>query len=159
MDLNQVNQTLAAKPAQGQPMPGQQPQALPQAVPPTPQAAPQGQPMAPEAGMSGEEMGDNPMEGLIAHMDALPEEAKQFMSQYLTPESAKMFGLILGEEAGKYFMEIANPEMVLVPIPRAEVERVTGGQSAEQTPTDVPNSSEGIPSQSAPVNPAVDPMM
>lgn len=96
------------------------------------------QPMAPNFPMAQEaqpqEGGDPAMQGLIQHLDSLPEQAKAYVAQYLTPETAKWAGYVFGsDEVYQYFNQLADPNITLVPVPKDVAE-----QAMAQ-----PNSSEG----------------
>ena len=85
---------------------------------------------------------DSQMEGgiteeeIAAHLDNLPDEGKAFLAEHLTPEFVTAIGLISGPEVAQHLMKYADPDKVLVPVPRKVAEenlaamksQVSGGQ-------------------------------
>jgi hypothetical protein len=65
-------------------------------------------------------------------MDNLPDEQKAFIAPYLTPEFAEIMKVFLGEEIGRYFQEISNPDIVLVPLRRNDVQSELEAIRAEE---------------------------
>lgn len=111
-----------------------QPQIQPSAAPqqgvqsPPPQMAPQGNPpaaptVAPQHSPSGRENQPYNPE-LIAHLEnhltKLPDDQKAFLVQYMTPELAILFGIVIGNEGYDYFSKFADPQKMLVVQPRPE---------------------------------------
>ncbi len=56
------------------------------------------------------------------HVNSLPEEQQVFLGRLMTPEFATAMGILLGQEAFDFFNEVADPNVVLVPMDRAKVE-------------------------------------
>lgn len=65
-------------------------------------------------------------------LDELKEDERDFVFSHLTPELAALFGLVFGQEAFDVFNGLADPNLVLVPMPRDQLEASQG----EQEPTD-----------------------
>lgn len=61
-------------------------------------------------------------EEIQAHLDNLPDEAKAFLAEHLTPEFVTAISLISGEKVGQYLMKYADQDKVLVPVPRKVAE-------------------------------------
>lgn len=80
-------------------------------------------------------------EEIAAHFDSMPDEAKSFLAEHMTPEFVKAIGLIAGQEVAKYLEPMADPSKLLVPVPRQIAEEYLNqqksdpqGAPAEQTP-------------------------
>jgi hypothetical protein len=68
-----------------------------------------------DGGVDEEEYKEDILENLEAHLNSLPDEAKEFLSQYaVTPEFATAIGIINGPEVGEYFMRYADPSKTVV---------------------------------------------
>lgn len=127
----------------------QQPQ-QPSADMPSPTQGPMGmQPTAASTGMSepsNKELGieDNvgpTPEEIDAHLDNLPDEAKAFLAEHLTPEFVTAIGFISGQEVANHLMKYADQDKVLVPVPRkvaeenlAALKAQAGGQQPQAAP-------------------------
>ena len=61
-------------------------------------------------------------EEIAAHLDNLPDEGKAFLAEHLTPEFVTAIGLISGEAVAQHLMKYADPDKVLVPVPRKVAE-------------------------------------
>lgn len=105
------NPTVAQQPQQGaQPTQPSQPA----------QPAQPGQPQS-----DGQDQADPKiMQAIEQHMNSLPDEQKQFIGAFLTPEFSLAMGIILGKEAYQYFNSLADPKMALLPIPRDQLEQM-----------------------------------
>lgn len=90
----------------------------------------------PENGMGGDA---NIAAQIEQHMDSLKPVQKAFIAQYLTPELTQIMGMVLGQEAFDYFKQFADPELILVPLPRKQV--------MEQLQAQQQNSGEAPPAQ------------
>lgn len=106
------------------------------------QKTPQVQAGSPAPGhAAGEPQMSPEVQQMIQHLDSLPEEQKAFFAQYLSPETAKCYGILLGDQqAYEYFANLADPNITLIPVPRDALE----GQM---------NSSEGNPQAMQPAGP------
>ena len=72
------------------------------------------------------------MQNMIAHLDSLPEEAKRYFAEFLTPETAKCYGILLGPEAEQYFTQLADPNITLVPVPKDVAEQQMGQMNSSE---------------------------
>jgi hypothetical protein len=84
-------------------------------------------------------------EEIQAHLDALPDEAKAFLAEHLTPEFVQAIGFISGPEVANYLNKYADPDKVLVPVPRkvaeenlAKMQAQTGGGQPQGQPSAPP---------------------
>lgn len=127
-DLAQMEAELQASKGAPQPPQGQ--------VPPTDPAL-AGQPAAQDPSMGAD---PEQMAAFGQHMDSLPDNQKQIVAKFLSPELAQVFGICFGAPIFQYFNELADPNITLVPVPKDVAEQQMG-----QT-----NSSEGIPPQGQP---------
>lgn len=85
-------------------------------------------------------------------MNELDDEEKEFIAPFLTPEFAEVIRIVFEEEAGAFFKNLADPQMVLVPMPRAEVEaQIQQGQQTTQPQQAV--QAPSVPSTQAPAQP------
>lgn len=122
-DIAQMEQGLQAQ--KQMPAPAPQAGGMPQAGAPAPQQPQQA---------SGQGQTSPEMQMMIQHLDSLPEQDKAFVAQYLSPETAKWAGLILGsEEVTNYFSQLADPNITLIPVPKdiAEQQAAQGQTSSE----------------------------
>lgn len=96
---------------------------------------------------------------LTAHLDSLADPDKQFLAEHLTPEFVRAIGLINGPEVAEYLNQFANPNKVLVPVPRQIAEQYLAQQQAEQgkaAPQGQPQSAQGgAPAMAPPSQPPV----
>ena len=93
---------------------------------------------------------DSIKKNLESHLDSLGPEQQEFIAAHLTPEIAGVFGLVLGQEAYDFMSQYANPDVVLVPMPRKALQQ--GKQSAIADPN-VPTNvmpQEGMAPEQAP---------
>lgn len=119
---------------------------------PGPQVAPQGQqPQTPQPqGNIPAQQGQTPQQGqskgdaaydakvaplVEAHLSKLPDEQKAYLVQFMTPELAVIFGILLGQEAFQYFNQFVDPKKQLTVVPRQEQQ---GQQGAAQAPQQTP---------------------
>jgi hypothetical protein len=77
-------------------------------------------------------------------LDNLPIEMKEFAASHFTPELAIFLGHLLGEEVGDVVMRYADPEIVLLPFPRIEAEKMLG-ELPEDTQNAILNIDEASP--------------
>lgn len=105
--------------------------------------------MQSEMGQEGPIYNDSIKKNLESHLDALGPEQQEFIAAHLTPEIAGMFGLVLGQEAYDFMSQYANPEVVLVPMPRSALQQ---GKQAAQADPNVPMQ-EGPPQTAQPQQP------
>ncbi len=80
---------------------------------------------------------------LAAHLDQLSDGDKQFLAEHLTPEFVRAIGLINGPEVAQYLNQFADPNKVMVPVPRQVAEQFLAQQKQGQAP-------QGQPQQAAP---------
>lgn len=66
------------------------------------------------------------VDALEQALDNLPLELQEALASHLTPETAMIFGAWMGEPVGELMMKYADPETVLVPIPRRDAEKMLG---------------------------------
>lgn len=143
MNPAQMEQELQAQKA-GAP----QPQPAPQQGQQMPQGQPMQDPTAPD------QSGSEAMQGLIQHLDSLPEEGKAYVAQYLTPEIAKWAGYVLGsDEVYKYFSELADPNITLIPVPTEVAQQMAQQNSSEGIQQPPMADPEAAPQQMAPQMP------
>ena len=112
-----------------------QPQAQPQGAP---QIAP-GQPPAQgglqqPSGRQGQAYNPQIMKGLEQHLNTLPPQQQKYLSSFMTPELAVLFGIVIGQEAFDYFKKFVDPNKMLtvVPRPQGQGQPGPGGQSQQQ---------------------------
>lgn len=129
--------------AQPQAQPMQQPQQAPQG-----QSAPQGQAqpqsagnvdqqvqsaMGGQGGTSGQQGGGDLQNQIDQGLNALPDKDKQFVAKMLTPETVHLFSLLFGPQIAQALSKYADPETILVPVPRQQfMQQMQGGQGGEQ---------------------------
>lgn len=85
---------------------------------------------------------------LEAHLDQIPDQDKAFLAEHMTPEFIRAIGLINGPEVAQYLNQFADPNKVLVPVPRqiaeqylAEQQSQQGGSPAQQGQSNPPQAS------------------
>lgn len=123
----------ASAPQQQQPM---QPQAQP------PQQA--GGKAAP-SGREGQDYNPQILKHIEQHLNSLPQQQQQFLTQYMTPELAMILGIVIGKEAYDYFNKFADPSKMLTVTQRPQQQP----SAATQPPQGQPAQSGGQP-QAAP---------
>jgi hypothetical protein len=102
---------------------------------------PNGQPQNPSPGLVQEdsmEAAGPTEEEIAAHLDGLPDEGKAFLAEHLTQEFVTAIGLISGPEVAKYLMKYADPDKVLVPVPRKVAEENLAAMQAQKQPQAAP---------------------
>lgn len=82
---------------------------------------------------------------LEQHLDSLPDDAKQYLANMLTPEFATAMGIVMGPEVGSFFMKHADPNKILVAEPRPQ---------SPQGPSNAGASAAPAPSAGTPAKPA-----
>lgn len=82
---------------------------------------------------------------LDSRMNELPDNQKQFILEYMTPELVGVLGLILGNEAVEYYAPFADPGKMLQVIPRP--------QEQSQAQAAAPQGPQAGPMAAAPSNP------
>lgn len=95
--------------------------------------------IAPE---DGTENAEPTPEEIDAHLDSLPDDAKAFLAEHLTPEFVTAIGLISGQAVANHLMKYADKDKVLVPVPRKVAEenlaqmkaQASVGQSQQTAP-------------------------
>ena len=92
-------------------------------------------------------------QNLEKHLDTLPENDKMFLAEHLTPEFVRAIGLINGPEVAQYLAQFADPDKVLVPVPRAVAEEHLQQQKASQGAAQSQPQGGSIPTQQAPTEP------
>lgn len=109
----QPNPAISPNPGAGEPDTGPMPA----------QAAAPAQPMPAEDLSTGGSAGvvDN---GLSTRLDALSDQDKKFLAQYMTPEFVYAMGLVAGPDTANYLKQYADPNKVLVPVSREEAHRI-----------------------------------
>lgn len=132
-----------------QPQPNNMTPAQPEVNPVMPDGAPQHNGYSPEADKSlqgaGEDSAGPTEEEVAAHLDSLPDEAKAFLAEHLTPEFVTAIGLISGEVVAQHLMKYADQDKVLVPVPR---------KVAEEHLAQMKGQPQGQPQMQAPVQAA-----
>lgn len=68
-------------------------------------------------------------------MSELPEDRKEFVARYLTPETAMLLGTIMGQPAFEYFSKLADPTMILLPFKRDQAQAIMQELGGEADPT------------------------
>lgn len=85
----------------------------------------------------------NVIKNIEKHMDQLSSEQQDFIVAHLTPEFAGIMGLILGQEAFDFFNKYADPNKILVPMSREEVQGLAnqsqGAVPVQQPPQAAPS--------------------
>jgi hypothetical protein len=84
----------------------------------------------PEAGISQDEM--TIRANLAEHINGLPDDAKQFIQAWITPEFTMLMNVLFGQTVGGFFQQFENPEIILIPMERSEVQGVLQGQQQQQ---------------------------
>lgn len=70
---------------------------------------------------------------LQQRLDALPDDDKKLVSQYMTPEVIKVIGLMSGnQDVTQYLSQFADTKNVLVPIPREQAQAVMQKMQQQQ---------------------------
>lgn len=91
-------------------------------------------------------------------LDALPDNDKKFLSQYLTPEFVYAIGLVSGPDAAQYLNQFTDQNKVLVPVSRQEAGRIQAavqqdqqqngqGQQPQGQPQAAPQQAQAAPQQ------------
>lgn len=62
------------------------------------------------------------------YFDTLPDQDKAFLAEHMTPEFVKAIGIVAGQEVAQYLTQFADPEKVLVPVPRKVAEEYMASQ-------------------------------
>lgn len=102
------------QPQQQAPMQPQQQAPAQQQTQPSPATQPK------PSGRAGQPYNAQVLQMIEQHLNSLPQDQQQFLHQYMTPELAKLFGIVLGQEALDYFSKFADPKMMLVVQPRPQ---------------------------------------
>jgi len=93
------------------------------------------------------------------HLNALPDEQKAYLAQYMTPELVTIMGILLGEEAAQFFSQYADPSKTLTVAPAQGNAGEMGGGSQAAAPS---QPSIGIapasPAQGQPAGPMMGPV-
>lgn len=93
---------------------------------------------------------DSIQSGIEEHLNSLPPEQQDFLAQYLTPELAALFGIVLGKESYDYFAQYANPNKSLQVVDVApQGGEATQGTSPAAAPVINPQS-KGYPDAQTP---------
>lgn len=77
-----------------------------------------------------------PVEMMKQNFASLQDNEKRFVTEHLTNEIAMLFGMLFGQEVGQYTASLSNPETVLIPVPRAELDNAI--QDISSTPSETP---------------------
>jgi hypothetical protein len=101
---------------------------------------------------------EDQMQMFKEHLDSLPEDDKEFLAAHISKEMAKLIGLVTGSQMlGQYFDSIANPDIALIPVPRAKAQEMLAKfQASQQAPTEGGEASQ--PQQAQPPTGPVGPM-
>jgi len=116
---------------------------------PTMDTLPQGTPSADAPPEMGAEAGITPQD-VEAHLDGLPDQDKAFLAEHLTPEFVRAIGLISGPEVAQYLNQFADPNKVLVPVPRQLAEQYLAEQGKGQGPANGQPQGQPMPQPQAP---------
>lgn len=80
------------------------------------------------------------------HLSTLPDDDKEFLAGHLSKEMARIIGLVSGSQVlEQYFNSIANPDIALIPVPRAKAQEMLA--QFKSTPTEEQPPVEGPPAQ------------
>lgn len=121
----------------------------PQAAPQQPIMAPQpdkAQPPATQDANPGAEYDPTIAKGIEEHLNQINDKQKAFLVNFLTPELALLFGIVLGKEGFDYFNQYADPKKQLTVIPRQPQQAPQAAPPGQQ-----PNSAPQMPPQQAPM--------
>jgi hypothetical protein len=110
----------------------------------------QSPPQKSDSGSSGT-LGNVPAADLQKYLDNLSDPQKTLVTSYLTPEIALLLGVFLGPDSFQFLAQYADPTKVLMPQPRAEVEKAMGASNASQ-PGSSSGASQAMPAM-APMQP------
>lgn len=80
------------------------------------------------SGRQGQPYNPQILNGLDQHLNSLPPKQQQYLTQYMAPELAVIFGIVMGQEAFDYFKKVADPQKMLTVVARPQ------GQPAQGTP-------------------------
>lgn len=99
--------------------------------------------------------GQDMLAELQSHLDALPKDEKEFVASYLTPETARLLGVLTGSnDVLEYFTRLANPNVVLVPVPRDKAQQFAAAvQGNAQSPQGGPGQPQPQQQQMAQATP------
>ncbi len=71
------------------------------------------------------------IKAISRHLDEIPDAAKQFLAEHLTPEFVVAIGIINGPEVAEYLNQFADPNKVMVPVPRQMAEQYMQQQKGQ----------------------------
>lgn len=92
---------------------------------------------------------DNPKGILEEHVNALPDEEKEFLASHMTPEFARAVGVLTGsEDIYNFLNERADRSIALVPVPREMARELMKQAQAESGATAAPPAEEMAPGAS-----------
>lgn len=101
------------------------------------------------SGREGQVYNPELMAKLEDHLNKLPPEQQKYLTQFMTPELAIIFGIVLGHEAFDYFKKFADPKKQLVVQPSQQGQQPPqGGQPPQQNPQ--PQQAQGQLAQAQP---------
>lgn len=130
------------------PQQGSTPQIAPQASPPQ-----LGQPASAQpSGRAGQNYDPKLLPVIEKHLDSLPDQQKAFLVQYMTPELAIIFGIVLGMEAFDYFKQYVDPSKQLTVVQRPQGQQAPQG-NAQSSQSPAPQQAEGSANASPPQSP------
>lgn len=95
-----------------------------------------------------EDGGAGLVQELEAHLDSLQNNDKAFLAEHLTPEFVRAIGLINGPEVAQYLSQFADPNKVLVPVPRELAEQYLAQAQGQAAPQPQPQQ-QGMAPQAA----------
>lgn len=78
-------------------------------------------------------------------LNSLPDDRKELLVPYLTPDFAEVIGELFGDPYYNVFMKMADPNKILIP---TDVSATEGTKSSQETPPDLTQSEEATPPSS-----------
>lgn len=81
---------------------------------------------------------------ILESLNEVPDDMKELLALYMTPEFADIMGMFLGEPYRNVFMQLADPTKILVPLDRDKAPGLqpTGQEAAAQNEGATPPQTE-----------------
>ncbi len=126
-------------------------QAAPQKLPEQTPQLPQDKSTQVAPWMADNDQEDDVEGAVIANMDDLSEEDKQFVDNYLSDELAMVIAKIGGDDRiYEALKQYVNPEIMLVPVPRQEFIGMMNSPDNSSMPTSTPEATQPAQPEAAP---------
>ena len=79
----------------------------------------------------------------------LPDQMKQLLAMYLTPETTILMTSLFGEEIGSFFKKYEDPALILIPMDRQKAQEEIANQQQTQAAGPADMSGQGAPEAQA----------